>query len=275
MNKTMLGIVVSVCFLGMGLIMFTEHSSREQKSASVQENVASAPQIVHTQALPNESEKEVVEKSEEKKVKETRPLRDKTDRVTATVAPLAPKEKPKEEKPQAKTSKQTDTPPLHPIAKTEEEMRTSEKERVKPKQEAKESKTETSQKEKEDKAKESKKEEAKSSQEASKKQADDVSQIQKFVVYSRDKGATVRLVSKDPIKYKTLQIHSPERIFVDLEGKWDMASPAIPKNPLVSNIRLGKQSDKTRIVVDLKEKPRNSRIILSNDKRTLDIRVDQ
>ena len=49
----------------------------------------------------------------------------------------------------------------------------------------------------------------------------------------------------------------------------------MPANPLVSNVRVGKMSDKTRVVIDLKEKPRATRLVLAKDGNTLDVRVDQ
>ena len=97
--------------------------------------------------------------------------------------------------------------------------------------------------------------------------------ITKFVVFSRDKGATVRLVGAAPIAYKNMQLSGPDRLVVDLEGKWKIKAPGVPKNSAVTNVRLGKDDDKTRIVIDLKGKLQ-PRFILSKDGRTLDIRID-
>lgn len=52
-------------------------------------------------------------------------------------------------------------------------------------------------------------------------------------------------------------------------------APGVPKNPLVSNVRIGKMADKTRVVIDLKAKPQNTRFVLAKDGNTLDVRVDQ
>lgn len=97
--------------------------------------------------------------------------------------------------------------------------------------------------------------------------------ITKFVVFARDKGATVRLVGAAPIVYKNMMLNGPERLVIDLEGKWQIKAPGVPKNPVVTNVRLGKGEDKTRIVIDLTGKVR-TRFVLSKDRHMLDIRLD-
>ena len=99
--------------------------------------------------------------------------------------------------------------------------------------------------------------------------------ITRFVVFSRDTGTTVRLVGTAPIDYKSMTLNNPERLVIDLEGKWQIKAPGVPKNPLVTNVRLGKFADKTRVVIDLSGKPAHTRYILSKDRLSLDIRVDQ
>ncbi len=100
-------------------------------------------------------------------------------------------------------------------------------------------------------------------------------EITRFIVFARDKGATVRLVGTAPIDYKSMTLNNPERLVIDLEGKWQIKAPGVPKNPLVTNVRLGKFADKTRIVIDLSGKAAHTRYLLSKDKLSLDIRVDQ
>ena len=99
--------------------------------------------------------------------------------------------------------------------------------------------------------------------------------ISRFVVFARDKGATVRLTGNAPLRYKSMNLSNPERVVVDLEGQWQIKAPGVPGNPLVSNVRVGKMGDKTRVVIDLKEKPRTTRLVLAKDGNTLDVRVDQ
>ena len=97
--------------------------------------------------------------------------------------------------------------------------------------------------------------------------------ITKFVVLARDKGATVRLVGAAPIAYKNMQLSGPERLVIDLDGKWQVKAPGVPKNPAVTNVRIGKSDDKTRIVIDLTGKIQ-PKFTLSKDGHTLDIRLD-
>lgn len=99
--------------------------------------------------------------------------------------------------------------------------------------------------------------------------------ISRFVVFARDKGATVRLEGNAPIRYKSMNLTNPDRVVVDLDGQWQIKAPGVPKNPLVSNVRIGKMADKTRVVIDLKAKPQNTRFVLAKDGNTLDVRVDQ
>ena len=99
--------------------------------------------------------------------------------------------------------------------------------------------------------------------------------ISRFVVFARDKGATVRLEGNAPLRYKSMNLTNPDRVVVDLDGQWQIKAPGVPKNPLVSNVRIGKMADKTRVVIDLKAKPQNTRFVLAKDGNTLDVRVDQ
>lgn len=99
--------------------------------------------------------------------------------------------------------------------------------------------------------------------------------ITRFVVFSREKGATVRLVGTSPIRYASMPLSNPDRLVVDLDGQWQIKAPGVPGNPLVSNVRIGNAAGKTRVVIDLKEKPRNTRFTLSQDNLMLDVRVDQ
>lgn len=107
-----------------------------------------------------------------------------------------------------------------------------------------------------------------------KKNTEQQNAITKFVVFARDKGATVRLIASTPISYKSMELSNPNRMVVDLDGEWKIKAPGVPKNAVVTNVRLGKEGKKTRIVIDLSQKAR-SRFILSQDRMSLDIRLDQ
>lgn len=100
--------------------------------------------------------------------------------------------------------------------------------------------------------------------------------IVKFVVFARDKGATVRLAGSSPMHYKNMTLENPHRVVIDLDGDWSFpGNLAVPKNELVNSVRVGKMDGKTRVVVDLKEKPRTSRVISSKTGDGLDLRVDK
>lgn len=98
----------------------------------------------------------------------------------------------------------------------------------------------------------------------------------KLAVLVRDKGATVRLNLGQTIAYKQMLLENPYRVVIDVTGSYkDLRAPGIPDNPLVTNVRLGHYNNRTRIVVDLSAKPSSWRVILSEDKDRLDIRVDR
>lgn len=99
--------------------------------------------------------------------------------------------------------------------------------------------------------------------------------ITRFVVFARDTGATVRLTGNGPLRYKSMNLDNPDRMVLDLEGDWEVKAPAIPKNPLVTAVRVGDMDGRTRIVIDLKGKPRTARIIPAKTGDGVDIRVDQ
>lgn len=98
--------------------------------------------------------------------------------------------------------------------------------------------------------------------------------MERFVVYAREDGATVRIVGNANISYKPMVLTGPDRVVVDLDGDWDIKAPGIPKNDLVTNVRIGKLNGKTRVVIDLNSSAK-TRYTLSKDRRMLDVRVDK
>ena len=98
--------------------------------------------------------------------------------------------------------------------------------------------------------------------------------VERFVVYAREGGATVRIVGNANISYKPMVLTGPDRVVVDLDGDWDIKAPGIPKNDLVTNVRIGKLNGKTRVVIDLNSSAK-TRYTLSKDRRMLDVRVDK
>ena len=87
-----------------------------------------------------------------------------------------------------------------------------------------------------------------------------------------DSGVTVRIEASEMPSYKTMQLTSPDRLVIDLSGDWVIKAPGVPTNKFISNVRIGKQRDSTRIVVDLKQNPGAVRY-LKNGASTLDIQI--
>lgn len=98
--------------------------------------------------------------------------------------------------------------------------------------------------------------------------------ITNFVVFVRDGGATIRLDASSPIRFKHLELTSPSRVVVDLQGIWKLSEPGVPKGEMVKDVRLGKKGSDTRIVIDLHAKAK-TRYILTKGKKRLDIRLDK
>lgn len=77
--------------------------------------------------------------------------------------------------------------------------------------------------------------------------------INRFVIYAREKGATVRIGGTSKLDYTSMTLTDPDRVVIDLPGDWKFPThPGVPKNDLVSAVRVGQQGDKTRVVIDLK-----------------------
>lgn len=86
----------------------------------------------------------------------------------------------------------------------------------------------------------------------------------------------MRIGADKPIKYSSMTLENPNRVVLDLDGQWEFPpDPGIPRNDLVEHVRIGKNGDKTRVVIDLKDKPRQSRVVTSNNGATVDVRVDR
>ncbi len=96
--------------------------------------------------------------------------------------------------------------------------------------------------------------------------------IKKITVANIGDGVTVRLDSSEMPSYNTIRLTSPERLVVDLNGTWKLRAPGVPKNPFVSNVRIGLHKDGTRIVIDLKKVPSAIRY-LKYEEHGLDIRL--
>lgn len=57
-----------------------------------------------------------------------------------------------------------------------------------------------------------------------------------------------------PLSYTSFFLKDPNRLVVDIQGKWDYFGPTVlkPENPIFSRFRIGIYDDKIRMVMDLK-----------------------
>ena len=67
-------------------------------------------------------------------------------------------------------------------------------------------------------------------------------------------------------------LSDPERLVVDLIGEWSMAAPDVPHNLVINSMRLGRSGERTRIVLDLRQKPADYEI-KRVDPTAIEIRV--
>ncbi|MEG2173033.1 MAG: AMIN domain-containing protein, partial [Desulfovibrionaceae bacterium] len=96
--------------------------------------------------------------------------------------------------------------------------------------------------------------------------------INKISVSATENGATVRIAGASSLNYRTMHLKNPDRIVVDLEGIWAVKAPGVPTNKAVKNVRIGKQGNKTRIVIDLSTPPASIAFVKANAE-TLEVRV--
>ncbi|MFG6375530.1 MAG: AMIN domain-containing protein [Desulfovibrio sp.] len=77
--------------------------------------------------------------------------------------------------------------------------------------------------------------------------------------------------------WRSMTLDNPPRVVLDLDGQWKFPpNPGIPKNDLVTNVRIGNSSgNRTRVVIDLREKPKSARVIGARDGDGFDVRVDK
>ncbi|MCL1986088.1 MAG: AMIN domain-containing protein [Betaproteobacteria bacterium] len=96
--------------------------------------------------------------------------------------------------------------------------------------------------------------------------------ITAITVYATQEGATLRLDGDRPLVYKSMLLHNPDRLVLDFEGQWHVDIPGIAQNKFVRAIRVGRQADSTRMVVDLYRAPASYRLVKTSPQR-LDVRL--
>lgn len=267
---------MAVCILGMALIMLNERLHGGEPPAAVQKQRISESTL---------TVKEGSDSSQVPRIQQTRPIeKERTIHEVNTYpreirgeASMAVRNDNGQKKREDVTVKEERTiAEVRPLAKMEQETKKSEKERVVKVEKKERREKEIDRKDKDDKKKvEERKSDEKKELALETKQvalAENKS-IRNFVVFVRERGATVRLNGTSEMQYKTSQMHAPERVLIEMDGEWDVPIPRIPKNDIVSKIRVSKQNKKTRVVLDLKEAPNSCRF-LPKSSQQLDIRLD-
>ena len=305
MNKVILGLILAVCILGMALVMLNERLGRKNEVASSsypiaesgysqdagaitekidlpqtgyftseksEKNVRAVEQNLAREALqpPAPNQQIPVPKFNDETEEEALKLAAEVQLPSEGEQKPLPFQLPEQGKPkdnstaksasniasQEATSKKSQTPKSEPNTKSQ----TSGTERSKPKVEqqvAVKQPVSASQPKKTDTAKNR--------------------EVKKFVIYARENGATVRITGNGPMAWRSMVLDNPPRVVLDLDGEWKFPdNPGIPKNDLVNTIRVGKPSgNKTRVVIDLKNKPKSSRVIAAKEGDGFDVRVDK
>ncbi|MBQ7609190.1 MAG: AMIN domain-containing protein [Desulfovibrionaceae bacterium] len=261
MNKALLILLLSVCLLGMALIMLNERlhgtSQKPAQVSAVEPAHTAENALSHTVPFDSASRQEV---------------RGEASMVARRAEPEPRKESVQRREPQLRLdtrSTRADTEsrkePERIVDRKEAKVEEKQPEKRKAEVAAKDNAPKENVKVAEKKARATEKQpEAKAEQNLA---------VTNFVVFVRDNGATVRFDGNNDLRYKTLQMHNPERVLIEFEGKWDIDVPRIPKNEMVSQIRVARLTKKTRVVLDLKANPRSCRFVQKR-KDNLDVRLD-
>lgn len=76
--------------------------------------------------------------------------------------------------------------------------------------------------------------------------------LSKIGLHFRGNDIYLRIEATTPFKTKVFALTQPDRLVVDLVGKWHKVTPpTIPSNQLVTKARIGNQPNATRLVLDL------------------------
>jgi hypothetical protein len=96
--------------------------------------------------------------------------------------------------------------------------------------------------------------------------------ITSIVVYATQEGATLRMVGDKALQCTSMLLRGPDRLVLDCEGQWNMNVPGVPQNRLIKTIRVGRQADSTRMVIDLHRAPASYRLVKTSP-QGLDVRL--
>ncbi len=88
------------------------------------------------------------------------------------------------------------------------------------------------------------------------------------------KGMVLRIVAESALTVKTFTLPSPDRLVVDVPGKWkNFSGPSIPSNNLVSGSRVGRNGNVDRLVLDLKTPLKKQSVVKINN-TTYEVRFE-
>lgn len=294
MNKVFLGLILAVCVLGMALVMLNDRLGRKAEprpAAPAAETLSNEEMAINARAMElAEAAKALAppKREDQPLTPATTPPSPFTTPATPAVAPVpAPKPTPlpptavtppKVEKVEVPAPKPTPvkveqpTPPpaaAKPEPPAQKPVPVKAEKPEQPKAEPPKSAPKS-----EPKAAEAPKGDAPKAE--SPKNSGAGKTANRFVVYARDKGATVRVGGNGKMEYSSLTLENPNRIVVDFSGEWKFpANLGIPKNELVSAVRVAQNGDKTRMVIDLKDKPRKVLLVPFKGGDGVDVRVDK
>lgn len=94
--------------------------------------------------------------------------------------------------------------------------------------------------------------------------------VPKILLYTHE--AVLEIKANGPVRCKTFKLISPDRLVVDLIGKWKVPTPTVPSNTIIQRVRVGEAPERTRIVLDLKRPLKVDKIVQVND-TTINVRM--
>lgn len=87
-----------------------------------------------------------------------------------------------------------------------------------------------------------------------------------------DKDVVFRVTGAAPLKAKTLLLKDPHRYVVDLQGKWGIQVPRVPKDLWIKALRVGHHDEATRLVFELTRAPESAKVVQINA-NTVEVRI--
>lgn len=272
MNKVFLGLILAVCVLGMALVMLNDRLGRKYEPRSVTAT-AEAPPASPAEMEANARARQIAEAARSLAEGPQKPV---AESGATAPEPIIEIHEPAPEQPgqpglmpplgaESGVEAQQEQPRIMPqaaISAQPESMPAPEAQpapEVRPVPEAKPAP------------------EARPAPEMKPAQAAaDGHAITRFVIYARDKGATVRLAGNGKLDYSSMNLSNPDRVVVDLPGVWKFPRhPGVPRNELVSAVRVGQSGDKTRVVIDLKQPARKILLVPHKSGDGVDVRIDK